>query len=416
MTMALTQPDKPECRNLDPFITTAFLDRLKNKSSFMLLLMVPAFTVMIVLVAAIEGDLGGPGDIRLSADFPRFFRLQDHAYSPPKFPLLRDYLTWFLALVIVATAVITHYQWKLISYSLSTLCGNGALKIKKKPQKSLLSKALKLDPLIDSGPPKTLLARLVDRTDESFRFAERWHFVLSVLAAIIALALVMAESQGGLFSVLTPHDANSHNWSERAYTSWWASIHHPIGLILYFGLAMIGAYVILLQNTVGIIIAYFAVSLPIVAELDADWLNRDGKFGWLTAGRLFRITFWSLAMHGVTISVILISIGIENFPWMIGLVALWVTVAAAYLIGPWWAFHPVERQARARRIAALEEQMCRIGIDPIENPAAGAPYIAEIERVNAASIKPLRVRSGALPTFAVAVLLPIVLTLAQMFY
>src|SRR5262249_53897830 len=146
--------------------------------------------------------------------------------------------------------------------------------------------------------------------------------------------------------------------------SWWASDEHPLGLITYCLGALFGAYIIILQNIVGFQAVYVIVALPALVEFDADWLNRDGHYGWQPVAKVFRTVYLSLTLHGSAISLLLIVLGLRSFPWIFGLVAIWVTVVPLYLVVPWILFRRIEERARQHRIERLSGLMDGVQIDP----------------------------------------------------
>ncbi|MCA1606873.1 MAG: hypothetical protein LC775_15710 [Acidobacteria bacterium] len=166
----------------------------------------------------------------------------------------------------------------------------------------------------------------------------------------------------------------------------------------------------------GIVIAYGALALPEVVSMDADWLDRDGYFGWMPIVRVYRTVYLSLALHGIALSVLLIVLGVKSFPWMFGLVGLWVIVLPVYLLGPWIVFRSVEKDIKKKRIEHIEGLMNQRNIDAENNIEGLSEFLAEIERARDARIRPLRVPTYQFPPVAVAVLLPIILTVVQIIF
>lgn len=186
-------------------------------------------------------------------------------------------------------------------------------------------------------------------------------------------------------------------------TETWSATFAGISTLAAIGTAGIAGW-----SLIGI-----AAALPNVAQLDVDWLNRDGRYGWSPIARIFQTIYWSLALHGCALSLVLIVLGTQNFPWILVLVALWVAVVPIYVLLPWLVFGNIEKSAKARRIERIVAVMAGRDIDADSDPLACVPYINEIERCRRARIRPMRLRGPQFSTFLVVFFLPIVLTAAQ---
>jgi hypothetical protein len=267
--------------------------------------------------------------------------------------------------------------------------------------------------------PKSAFIVLATRVNHFFSKASRWvSWTSALLAAIFTGLLFLGEKSTGVFRFMMPDNLDhraQHDWLQAAYSSWWASSAHPLGEFCFFLMTFLIIYVILLQNIVGIVIAYGALALPEVVIMDADWLDRDGHFGWMPIVRIYRTVYLSLALHGLALSILLIVLSVRGFPWMLGLVGLWVIVLPIYLLGPWAVFRSVEKNIKKRRMERIKELMDEqnVNTDNLEKLPA---YLAEIQRAREARIRPIRVPGYQIPPFVVVALLPILLTIAQIIF
>jgi hypothetical protein len=256
---------------------------------------------------------------------------------------------------------------------------------------------------------------LVTRINAGLERSGKWEPIPLIMAFGLALILVFGPYQNGLFGVLRPSALQAdgaEEWLRSAYSSWWASNDHPAGYMLYIAIATLGIFVVFLQNIVGGFCIYFLGALNAVAEPDADWLNRDGAYGWMPIALVFRTVRWSLVLHGSTLAVAIIMVGFKDFPGMYVLVGIWLIVLPTYLIVPRFVFRHVQTRSRDRRIQVIDTQREDARVD-LDDALAIEPFRAAVERVHHVKIRPLRMRPAGWPVFIVVVLLPILLTVAQ---
>lgn len=395
----------------DPFLVAPWASKLRNKPSRVVLLLGPVLAALVLLPTLVEGRALGTFrpilDLRLALG-------ADIANSPPDFPLSRDTPSMWLLATILCTCVLVHRQWRLMEDCIPLLMRNGTL---------------------ESRPirERTRLQRLMDRvfgcpepTDDGLRCtvrhmnrylekAQAFAPVLVLVAAVLTFLLTVGERES-LFAAAAPaglHGARRASWLAAAYNSWWASPSHPLGLLAYFLAASLGIYVVLIQNVVGMASVYFVVTLPSVATLRADWLNRDGHYGWLPIARVFQTVYLSLTLHGAALAVLLIAVGPAHFPWLAALLAIWVVVVPLYTLCSHLVFRRVERVAKQQRLESIQDEMAAHGLSPQSDTATLIPYVLEIDRVHRARIRPLRSGSWELPAIFTALVLPISIAVIQ---
>ena len=404
---------------LDPWGIARPFRWTRNLSSTWLWLIGPALILPALLITMAEGTLGQRSDFQLWQDIQRVLGV-GAAPSPPEFPLARDVLSWFLIVIVVATFVLVHRQWQYIARSLPNMAASGIIRPVERLPSSSRSRRLLLHRILGECDPESALIVLANWVNRFFTKASRWvSWTFALLAAAFTVLLFIGGRSTGVFRFMMPEGLDhiaQQEWLKAAYSSWWASSAHPFGESCFFLMAFLAIYVILLQNLVGIIIAYGAVALPEVVIMDADWLNRDGYFGWMPVVRIYRTVYLSLALHGLALSVLLIVLSVRGFPWMLGLVGLWVIVLPIYLLGPWAIFISVEKNIKKKRVEHITELMDEQNVDPEKDLERLPAYLTEIQRVREARIRPIRVPRYQIPPFAVVVLLPIFLTIAQIIF
>jgi hypothetical protein len=177
-------------------------------------------------------------------------------------------------------------------------------------------------------------------------------------------------------------------------------------------LAVFAIFIILNFYTVGIVAIYVLTAMHFLVEQKADWLNRDGRFGWSPLARVYRTVMWANVLLGAALTIILLALGIQNYSWVIGLVALYVTFLPVFTIGPWLACRKVEEKARAERVSEIDGMIKSQGLDT-DDIETMTPYVAEISRCRKAKINPLRLGTVSLSSYVLVLVLPVVLAVAQ---
>ena len=407
-------------RDFDPFAALPLFGRLRRVNSWVLGLPIGAALIgLVVSASALGGTIGNAKDCQPVQDFERVFDLGHPLPSAPSFPLIRDVTSWYLVLAVIATCIVVHRQWQLMARCLTDLADNGSLRLKTNITLNRRLRFLRVHRYIDPQRPDTALDSFVGKVNELVaQRVAKWAPAIGIIAALLVLSLIVGDKEN-LFHALIPKGLSAgaqRQWLARSYDSWWAGINHPSGLFGYFLGAFIGAYVIVLQNLIGFAAVYVVMVMPSLVEFDADWLNRDGHYGWKPLARVFRTVYLSLTLHGLAISVLLVVLGLQSFPWIVGLVTIWVVVVPIYIFVPWILFRRLEDNARQRRMKALSMLVDGMAADSGEDLPKLRAVISEIDRVRRAHIRPLRVLVPELATFGIAVILPVILTAAQIWF
>lgn len=100
----------------------------------------------------------------------------------------------------------------------------------------------------------------------------------------------------------------------------------------------------------------------------------------------------------------------------LGLVVLWMIVFLIYLLSPWAAFRSVEKNIKKKRVEHAKELMDEQNVETESNLERFPAYLVEIQRACEARIRPISVSRYQISIFAVVVLLPIILTIAQIIF
>jgi hypothetical protein len=406
-------PPAATAPQFNPFTTIPYLAFLHGRKARWLLLGFPIALALIVTAAALEGTLGTLNDFQIWTDLKRAVGVTGLPDSKSNFPVTRDLPSIILVLVIFLTMALTLRQWTLMSKTIPALLASGALSEKTTPSYSTKHKLLGIKKLMRGKPATTSqLDFLFERINAGLGRVGSSSGWLVLFSGALAILVILGPTRNGVFVVVAPDNlpAGIRQWQDEAYASWWAAINHAAGFLVYILLMFLGIYVVLIQNIVGLFACYTLTCLKAIADFDLDWLNRDGEHGWKSIRDVYRTVIISLAMHGLTISMVVVSLGIANVPWMLGVVGIFAIMLPATTIVPISVFSGLRDTACKKRIELIEAQ---IAASPPSNPLLVSQYRTEIAQINATRVKPLRLGALQLPTFLITVLLPITLTVIQ---
>jgi hypothetical protein len=406
---------KTQRPGFDPFaLIPVFPHFVRNRTSAWML--IPGIVIGLLIIAgtALEGTLGSVRDVAFVRDV-RYAFSGAVPETEPNFPLARDVTSLFLFLVTVAGLILLHSQWKALAAAIPKLRENGVIIPRRQPVSNRLTRLLGIDRLLGPCADFGALDRLEQRMSE-IKLKTRVFLAVGVLIGGFILATLALNGLSVVnFKVLVPTDASPPDqraWLAEAQSSWWASGRHPLGLVLFALAAWFAMELILASNTVGVVSVYVAVALYFVAEMSADWRNRDGRYGWHPVVPICRTVYLCLVLLGAGISFVVVSLGTQIIFSLIGLVALYVLLLPLFTVVPWAVFRRVELQARARRRAELVDLGATIKDHDLERLPM---LVAEFTRCRKAHINPMRLSGLPSGAFATVVLLPIILTVLQIF-
>lgn len=404
--------------DLDPFEFMLLYRGLKKMHTAWLNVIALVVVLMVFFATCTDGTVGAFRDFQFWADIQRVLGIATKPPSPPDFPFIRDVTSWFLLVIVISGALLLHRQWQYASRCLSSLAKNGAIVPRTQPVSNVFSRVLRIDKIISGAPPEQTFNVLVDRVVFCLSRRSAWLAASMIVTSLILTELLVLGQQHGLFQALAPHGLTPGErqvWLNQAYESWWASRYHVFGYLIYQVLALFGIFVILNFDVVGVAIMYVIIAMHFLMEPRADWLNRDGRFGWSPVARVYRIAIWANALLGAALTAVLLTLGIHNYNWVAVLVIVYMIFMPMFILTPWLVFRHVEVAARTKRISEIEEVMTSRGCD-INDVEAAAPFIAEIERCHKAKISPLRLGAVPLSTYIILVIMPVLLAAAQIFF
>lgn len=399
-------------RTFDPFLALPHVRPVKDRATWPLVLIWPATLLLLSLVAAAQGTLGTSADIRPIRDAQAALGIPSIIETPASFPLLRDFGSLFLITVVCWTIPTTHLQWKRMRNALPTLAASGALTAKAAPAYSRGQVLLGIRRAATNGAAATPLESLLASSERILTFLGKSSYVMVILSFMGAILVALGPNRNGIFRAFAGKAPahGLHWWLATSYESWWASISHPVGFLLYILLMATGFFLVLIQNTVGLLSVWMLLGLDSVADFDLDWLDRDGNYGWLGIARTYHTVIFSLIIHGSALSVTLLVLGPANLPWIMSAVMVFSIMLPSSTIGPLVALRGLSRKAQNRRIGQLIGGMTATTLDAQE------AMRLRIQAVRQAKAYPLRVRRGQLPAIFVAVLLPTALTGVQVYF
>jgi hypothetical protein len=404
--MTAHNPDKPpiEITPFDPYaITLPPLRWAKNLHITYIALLAPIVAVLLVVPTAAIGMLGGVSDIQPVRDIKvAIGRGSFNPATPFQYPLMRDIGDWIFAAIMIIEVMIMHQQWRLFADALPKLAKNGVLK--------LHSGEVPTPRGLDGSPPEQWLAQSVHLVNEHNSKRARPFTVLFTIIAVALAALLMLGERGRVFRVFTPKGLTvtaQRKWRLTAYQHWWASVNHPAGAVTYFLLVALAIYLVVVQTYVGLYAARIATDLPRYAQVDANWVNPDGYYGWGPVHKIFGTVWSSMALYGLLVSILAIILGLGGIGWIPAFI--WLVLVTIYFAAPWFALRDIEATAIERHIDAAQAEagpMTTKEQDELE---------ARVKRYREARIRPMRLGHFQRVPVALSVLLPVVLNLAQPF-
>ncbi len=405
-----------ERRKFDPFnFIPLFPGFLRNMHIGWIFLAGLAVFLTVVLATLAEGTFGQLSDLRSYPKDVQYAFSESVPHTTPSFPLARDITSCLCLFLVVAGFALLHRHWHYVSIGLAELRESGTIVARQRPKSNLVSRALGINRLLGDCEEHGAL----DRLDTRFgNVTPRTKALLSgsvLLASLIFATLLNNNLSQNIFRVLAPTDATleeRNQWVALAKQNWWAGPDHPLGLVIYTLLAFVAIVLIFTFNVVGLISVYFTMALYFAAEPGVDWYNRDGRYGWTPVARVYRTVYWALALFGSGIATLIGVLGSRVPISVVTLILQYLLLAPVFLFVPWFVFRNVERTAKAKRRAELSREVESIDDGDL---ARVQLLVAEFAHCNNARIRPMRLGTASFSAYATVVLLPIALTMLQIF-
>lgn len=368
-----------------------------------------------VLATSIEGTAGGLSDLKLYPRDVRYAFSGSVSENTPDFPFARDVTSIMCFVLVVAGFVLLHRHWRFVASALSELRESRVITARQQPLSNRFSRLLGIDRLLGECEDYQGLDRLDDRFGNVTPFTKA-ALTGSVLFVSLIFAILLSNNLAqNLFRVMAPTTLTpdeQSRWVEAARQNWWAGPDHSLGLLIYTLLAFVAIVLIFTFNVVGVISVYFTTALYFVAEPGVDWLNRDGRYGWTPVARVYRTVYWALAICGLGIAMLIVVLGGSVPISVVTLSLQYLILAPVFMVVPWFVFRNVEQTAKSSR----QQELSQVASDLDQQDLARMQLlVGEFARCNNARIRPMRLRTVSFGAYVTAVLLPIALTVLQIF-
>ncbi|MBF6050301.1 hypothetical protein GO001_34930, partial [Streptomyces sp. NRRL B-1677] len=284
----------------------------------LLLLSLPVQLAPLVICSGFGGNLTRSGFPAVAgADFRRLLRLGP---GSPDFsvPLVRDYPSLINVVIAAFTLLLAFENCRRIADFPSGLHARGLMLV----------------------PPhsRTKVRVALLRANRYFSACGRHSWAVALVSLVIAGLLSGAYREGGVFLWLAPgtDDGARHEWSMRAYASWWASPEAggPTGPVVYALVASGIAYVIIKHNLMGLCMMsfFFAIRKDVVYAFDTA--NPDGCHGWKAMQDLLSGVVVSLLISLVGFCSLFLSLSVRQVSWTAPFLLLFLLCVPLFLLLP----------------------------------------------------------------------------------
>ena len=394
----------------------------------------------LLAVGAIDGTLGSLDADRFFRDISSIFGVECNRpnCAEPSFPILRDGTSAILFTAFVFAYGLARVRWRLMETCIGDLYASGSLApipsaqggtsvqgvscgtirstVRSKFDHSFRRKGA--DGRSDRGADlyrsndSANVERIMKSAEKRLYFiGRRWVTVPLVAASLLLSWVAVHSTQDDLFREFTPSTCqladlgvSEDEWVSKAGDSWWAGQHHTLGRLFYIAVASTGIYLLLVQIAVAGVAFEVVTRVNRCSVLGADWLDRDGAFGWRSVGAIFRTVHLSMLVYSFGIGIAVLTVG-GSHPIGWGMIGVWCVITSLYYVIPWWVFHDVPRRAKDARRAELAVRFS--GIDFRRDLATHAVAVAEYQRLNRARIRPMTLPRRSLG------LVPVVVVVAR---
>ncbi|MCG7608448.1 hypothetical protein [Mycobacterium sp. CnD-18-1] len=349
------------------------------------------------------------------------------------FPFIRDFASWLLLVAIIIGLFLLHRQAQLMSRCLSQLADNGAIVARETMTRTdgsidrigtfnldWISRVLLINRLVKSASAEDAFDSVVQQvTAFCVRLTKIFgSLVPFVAAAVIGLLLLIGPTRG-FFLSLSPDfasEAARSEWAQSAYGSWWASLDHPVGAVVYFVYAIVAFLIVLSFQPVGFSVLYLIVAMRYTTQWNADWKNDDGCYGWRPVAEVYRTVLQAVSLLGVAVTVMLVMLGIQNFAFVLIPVLLYVCVAPFFVVLPRFIWRDVAETAKRNRINQLLDGISKYDIDNPDRNSNLLTVLQEVDRCRRAEIYPLRVHKLWQSTVFTAWIIPLCIATFQIVF
>jgi len=158
------------------------------------------------------------------------------------------------------------------------------------------------------------------------------------LASAGSMFLITLGIHSGIFWALAPDSLSrgaSSLWTKQAYSHWWANLgNHPASGIIYFLIGTVGIYYIVIMNLVGGRVVILLRQVRNDIHFGASAENVDGYHGWREAREVLISTYLATILHSTALAAIIVVLAPSRW-WLAAPVVLqWLIVVPFYLVIP----------------------------------------------------------------------------------
>ncbi|TFV89817.1 hypothetical protein [Blastococcus sp. CT_GayMR16] len=284
----------------------------------------------------------------------------------PFFPLSRDLLSIGTLVILAITPALINHQWRGYRDLHGQMTNCGALTFRTPASAAVFD------------------AR-IDAANRNFRVIAKVSWLIFLFALIVVWTL-NTQTSDGPYEALAPDGPARGAWLEAAHQSLWANPRvNFFGFSGYLLLGSYGVYIITLQNLVGLNVIWAYLASRHHVSFGADPVNRDEFYGWLPVRRVLTATYIEIAIHGVALAAVAISLpsAIILGPFLF-VAGQWAITLPIYLGFPFiFARRRISAYKKVEQ-ARLEASMAT------EMLGQGAARVIEIENLFAGRIAQIR--------------------------
>ena len=322
---SLVTPDRMLA--FEPFRCDALLSWAQGHEfgGLVIFIVVVSVLALLITINAIQGTLWHPESWSVVVrDLNVLFLARSEPTSGTYFPLQRDLATFFVIMLEGTNVLIIIRQWRAIGSLLPKMQKEGVLTFVSVEGESAEETRGKLD----KGIAK------INRRFETASKSWLW-----LMAAFVALALVLAENNLGIFTHVTA--SPSRSWTLQAYQGWWANLDtHGFAFGVYFMFAVLVMRYVIAQNYVGIEVLGFFFRHRTRVKYTFDDLDGDRHFGWNSVRQVMWTIYISVLLNATALGLQIIIVPtpiVSRFPE-----SLWsfVLLAMLFALGPVFVFLP----------------------------------------------------------------------------
>jgi hypothetical protein len=309
---------------------------------------------IVISIAAADGLLAPPhGWGRFGDDLRVALGSHTDLAATGRFQLLRDVPAQLLLIAAWALPALTYVQWGLFEKAFPNYVATNLIAFEADDR----SGGVLDHNWTPHGAVNDQWGAIFAKVNTGMQRIRRWsRWILLASAALTALFyfVIVRLEHRSLFTYVT----KSYRPAARLHviTGWWASWHHPVGMLLYGVSATVLLYYSLIANWAGLLY-FWRLCLPQTPLVfNYDLFNRDGHYGWREARQLLFMTYRIFILDGLVIAGLLATFGV----W--GTVVVWIITGffavsfLFYLTIPSACFAVRRRRAKERDMGQLAEQ------------------------------------------------------------